>query len=391
MSTALIDFDSAIEDARENGTLQLPFLGLLEVPQQVWDLGLSLRRLDLGYNSLKSIPPSIASLRNLEELWLNNNPQLTSLPTEIESCVSLRYIDLRYTGITELSQGVARLPNLIDVCLQGTKVDPILVTAQARNGIVGLLNVLSKRGARLELEANLRERLTIDVYRGTAESELGQRAVEALVQETLRMLPEDEDVRLVTRNAERLFHTSLFEANVPDMLDKLYEIQIENAWKAMRADVTLLLRATYYHDVGARRVSLEHLEECANMIMQEVRDLDDVHFLLKNAKKILPADAHAITGDKVQAAITSLRSQLLLERREAIAMLELALQNLYPHRDMSDIKLVAERCASALTKSDDIRSLAADVAQLFPPEFAMIKKNKIIAAFRHAQREKGLS
>jgi Leucine-rich repeat (LRR) protein len=47
-------------------------------------------RLDLGFNRLSSLPPEIAQLPALEQLWLNNNPFLDALPPQIELCKKLK-------------------------------------------------------------------------------------------------------------------------------------------------------------------------------------------------------------------------------------------------------------------------------------------------------------
>jgi hypothetical protein len=58
--------------------------------KDVWDLGATLIRLDLGFNALRRLPDEIAALTSLEQLWLNDNPLLVSLSAELGRCKRLQ-------------------------------------------------------------------------------------------------------------------------------------------------------------------------------------------------------------------------------------------------------------------------------------------------------------
>ena len=93
------DARTLYENGKRVGVLHLSWLSLPSVPQDVWALGSTLVRLDLGYNRLAGISPEIANLTALEQLWLNDNPQLDALPTQIEFCKQLRVLDLSGTNV----------------------------------------------------------------------------------------------------------------------------------------------------------------------------------------------------------------------------------------------------------------------------------------------------
>ena len=63
-----------------------------ELPSEIVDLKV-LRRLDVSYNQLVSLPTSIQKLNQLEELHLSGN-KLTELPSEIGDLKELRRLDV---------------------------------------------------------------------------------------------------------------------------------------------------------------------------------------------------------------------------------------------------------------------------------------------------------
>ena len=50
---------------------------------------LNLTRLDLSYNNIVKLSPEIGKLKNLQQLWLNDNP-MREIPTEVQNCQKLR-------------------------------------------------------------------------------------------------------------------------------------------------------------------------------------------------------------------------------------------------------------------------------------------------------------
>jgi hypothetical protein len=107
----------------------------------------ALRRLDLGHNSLASLPP-LGALRTLQELFLNDNP-LRELPAAaLEGCFALRCLDVRRTRLRALPPALGRLPELIDVALAGAPLEGALLDAGRAGGTAGLLALLRARDER---------------------------------------------------------------------------------------------------------------------------------------------------------------------------------------------------------------------------------------------------
>jgi Leucine-rich repeat (LRR) protein len=74
-------------------------------------LSASLQELDVNDNKLKSLPPSVGSLRNLQILHAYKN-ELESLPAEIGKLAALRELNVFNNKLTELPEGIGMLGSL---------------------------------------------------------------------------------------------------------------------------------------------------------------------------------------------------------------------------------------------------------------------------------------
>ena len=62
----------------------------------------NLQHLSAGENNLQELPPEIGTLENLEELYLNDNPNLQSLPYELALCRSLALMSVEGCPLSRL-------------------------------------------------------------------------------------------------------------------------------------------------------------------------------------------------------------------------------------------------------------------------------------------------
>ncbi|KAL1117467.1 hypothetical protein AAG570_004792, partial [Ranatra chinensis] len=81
------------------------------------DLSL-LKIIDLRSNNLTTLTSDIRHLKNLEELYLNNN-LLKCLPEGVGELSRLRILSLSFNRVKRLSEAVGRLANLRELYLQG--------------------------------------------------------------------------------------------------------------------------------------------------------------------------------------------------------------------------------------------------------------------------------
>jgi hypothetical protein len=379
-----LDLVTAVEAAKLSGVLHLSNMGLMSVPSLVFDALPNLVRLDLSSNELVALPPEVGKLRNLEQLWLNDNP-LESLPDEIESCTALRVVDLRDTLLTHLPVALGRLPAIIELALSNTRLEPAMQAAYASGGTLKLLSYLNEAEVRQDLEKALRETLTVDVYRESADTEAGKGRVEELVAECMAEFRDNNELRTVIRNAGRLFNESMGLACAGEVRARHTDLLRDNIRKALAADVELKLRAIYYGSIDPVAVP-----KMVSDIMACMTTLEDTAFLLEHSKRLFPSDWRQVKGRDLHSALVAMRAMLAAERARAIDALVSALGTIYPDREPKHIDALARSVCSHLKNSDDIRNLASEATELFPPEFASAKPKKIFQAFVQSKKEKGL-
>ncbi|MEQ2214490.1 hypothetical protein XENOCAPTIV_009496, partial [Xenoophorus captivus] len=88
-------------------------LQLTTLPRGIGHLT-NLTHLGLGENLLQHLPEEIGTLENLEELYLNDNPNLHSLPFELALCSKLCIMSIENCPLTHLpAQIVAGGPSFI--------------------------------------------------------------------------------------------------------------------------------------------------------------------------------------------------------------------------------------------------------------------------------------
>ena len=379
----MADFDAALQGAAEHGALSLCHLGLRAVPPMVPALA-ALRRLDLGHNSLASLPP-LGALRALQELFLNDNP-LRELPAAaLEGCFALRCLDVRRTRLRALPPALGRLPELIDVALAGAPLEGALLDAGRAGGTAGLLALLRARDERDGLLAALRKKLALEVWKEAADTEAGRARLDALVAECGAEFPDNADLKAVANNAARLFATELAAASPAFARARFEALREDNERKALGAEIELAMRAIYFDAADPRVVARARAE-----IVAALPTLEDARFMLAHARALLPPLAAHIAPEQLPARIQALRGKLNAEREAALRLLLRALGEHYGDREPRDVEALARACAGLLPRSEDIRALAADAGELFPPEFASANPKKVVRGFRAAQEEKGL-
>lgn len=386
MST--VDVTTAIADATRTGVLHLPYMGLTSIPPAVFSPALqkALVRLDVGHNEITSLDARIGSLSRLEELWVNGNP-LSDLPVELCSCACLRVLELSHTRLRQLPREMARLPGLMEVCVEGTPLEPDLRTAYTRGGTRGLLVHMRARDQLRALAASLSDKLCADLYHNDAARPDGAAAIAVLVKSITDAYEADTDaLRAVIRNAERLFPPLLADASMSAVRARYDALAREFARKQMSADVELCLAAHYFSAALEPAV----ISAAVHSVMEALPTLDDARFLLAHARVLLPASVADLAPDALRRAVEAHKRALAEDRAAATKALEAALSGLYPESEPRDVALCAATVASLIPVANDVRALAADAADVFPAEFNVIRARKIVKVFRQLQADKGL-
>lgn len=72
----------------------------------------SLEKLNLENSAIRSLPPSIGRLQNLNELGLIHTYELVNLPEEIGDLVNLTKLNLTESSLVSLPSSMGRLQNL---------------------------------------------------------------------------------------------------------------------------------------------------------------------------------------------------------------------------------------------------------------------------------------
>ena len=114
-----------IEQARksESKTLDLSDLGLTTIPESIGSLT-QLQQLLLNSNQIKEIPESIGSLTQLQQLFLRNN-QIKEIPESIGSLIRLKFLYLNNNQIKEIPESIGSLTELRQLFLPNNQIKKI--------------------------------------------------------------------------------------------------------------------------------------------------------------------------------------------------------------------------------------------------------------------------
>lgn len=358
---------------------------LFEPETVVVALAFFLVRLDLSFNRLDQIPAEIGRFTALQELYVNDNPRLQSLPNELANCQALRVLDASTTALASLPSEIGVLQNLRVLAIEETPLEkklrskqvlpplpfsPEFVSfveeyvvpapedasnpdkSQEATPCQRILRELRRKDERVRLKNELRDKLSFDTYRLDRSNSEVIGHVAAAVRRVVKQFPLSSDFRSFVRNAERFFpgefsHTALARMDALATRKAFDALAQENERKKLAADLELKLRAIYFD-----RVEPPVIENMVSQIYAHVPALTDVKFLIKHAAVLLPPEPKDVDGTTVQLKIVERQRQLASERQAAVDKLHAAVKAIY-----SD------------TEPDQIQSLVALVAALFKVMF----------------------
>ena len=152
-----------VKQSKFTNTICLASERLFAFPEEIFNIEWvgKIRRLDLSYNNIRSIPESICKMTSLKELWLQGNP-ITSFPRGMGTLSHLEVIDVRNTKIAKFPPEMSTIPKLLHVDWRGTPAADSYGTRYDvhANDLIGLKEIMSNTHRRQGLERKLFETLS---------------------------------------------------------------------------------------------------------------------------------------------------------------------------------------------------------------------------------------
>jgi hypothetical protein len=352
----------ALAEGEQVGWLHLSHLWMTKITAATFSIS-NLLRLDVGHNDLRELPAELAQLSHLREIWANNNP-LRRIAPELHKCEKLELLDLRETLLEDLPKELGRLQNLEVIRLEHTRhLRAELQEAYTRSA-GDLLELLRAHDCTQQLRSQLEDKFRMGPYRVLWLEPDGPRRISALAGAVIETFTENEDIKNVIRNCDRLFPPNISSVNVPEIKRKFALLKEQNQRKKLAANLELRLRALYFD-----RINPEHVEPMVKSIYSEIQELKDIRFIIKYARKVFPADSHQVSAVHVREAMEDLKTVMAAERAEAVKNVQNALDVMYSHVNPKELKELCVAVCESFSKVEDLKKLATDAGLYFPSEF----------------------
>lgn len=339
--------------------------------------------LDLSFNSIEALPPSIIQLTALENFWVNDNP-LKEIPVELAGLRRLRVLDLSNTEISVLPCALCRLTRLVRLELRGTPLEE--EAGRENDGKTSkILATLSSQDRRKRLRSELEDVLSTQRYRKEAARPIGAELLPPLIETVSASCGSLDVLRDIVRHSNRLFPENFELAKDPEavlaqILKDLELLKRENAMQRLSADLELKLRALYYDRIDPVKV-----EGIIRDIYQHVTLLEDVQFIIARAPAVFPESPEAITGRGVREAMEDLQDRLRSERAGCIDALFKCLTAHYFDQEPQNVHDVTCRVAASVSRGrfpdkleiERLKQLSADCSTMFPQEISEVDPGSI--------------
>ena len=227
-----------LQQAEKTRVLSLPNLNLFKVPEGVW--ALDLVRLDLSRNSLSALSPAVARLKQLQQLWVNDNP-LQDLPEELSACKQLRVLDVSHTLVRSIRRDLSLLAHLVELNMDGCPLKPSLAAVYS-GGMVSVVAYLRRKYDRKVYKNQLFQRLRETMYPEADPIEVMNAT--CAVFDALKDV-DTATLKLFLHNTTRVFPEKLSFVDTSAIRSKLDTIRGEMTRKAEMSKLKLKLKARY--------------------------------------------------------------------------------------------------------------------------------------------------
>jgi hypothetical protein len=375
----------AVEDARFSGLLHCAFQRLCAVPPALFSssgplgLGGVLVRVDLSHNSLERLPAQIGLLSRLEQLWVNDNHALLSLPDELADCSRLRTLDARGTALRALPARLGTLSKLVCVDLR----EVLTLECDIRTAYLGL-----------EAAASSRRDGDCDELAGPAEEPESNAQPDAAAGSTPEDLPspsevasEDEEggVGGESAVAETLTETDAAAVEVArGTLRLLVLLKRKHDTQQLQTLLEDKLREGLYRDACETPDGLVQVRELIARVFAEFPDLDEARDVIRNCERLFPEKLSQQCVPRARQRFDALKRDN--ERKKLAAKLELRMRAIYydkinPH----SVEGIVSGIYKLVTSLDDVQFLIKHAATIFPPNALDITPAQVFADLRALQ------
>ena len=348
---------------------------------------LQMVRLDISNNNITIIPDEIKLLVNLKDLWVSNNP-IDALPESLAECLKLETIDMRMTKIDRLPPSFCLLKRLYEIDWRDSPLQQFLEEEQGIDfgDVQAVKDMCLYIYTRLNLRAELLEALAGAHFASDADKPNISERIEGVVEMAYETFTNLDEFRIFVRRVDKLLPHSIDEIHENSMVDAreaFYRLRDDTTRQRLAADVEIKLRGIYYD-----MVEPPVIEAMIKSIYEHVATLEDVQFLVKYARQVMPDDPLVVTGALVWENILALQADLTSQRETSVNSLNAAMAQLYPEQEAHVLLVKAQEVAAFYQKErfatkkemDNMSQLTAEVGRLFPPDFMSVVPAEIIAA-----------
>jgi hypothetical protein len=342
-------------------------------------------RLDISNNNISVLPEDMNLLANMKELWLSNNP-IEVLPPSLSECSKLELIDMRMTKIARLPPSFCLLKKLYEVDWRDSPLQSFLEDENqiAFGDLKSVKDMCKYIFTRLNLRAELHEALAGAHFAADADKPNISERIAGVVEMAYACFTDVEEFQIFVRRVDKLLPHAIDEIHENSMEDArtaFYKLRDDTTRQRLAADVEIKLRGIYYD-----MVEPSVIEAMILSIYEHVASLEDVQFLVKYARQVMPEGPKTVTGLMVWNNILALQKELTDKRDGSVESLAGAMGALYPEQEQHVLRAKAQDVAVFYQKErfatkkelDNLASLTAEVSKLFPPDFASVVPQEII-------------
>ena len=344
----------------------------------------SLVRLDVSNNKISELPLEIALLNNLKELWINSNP-IKEIPSCISDCSKLEIIDIRNTLINDLPSTICQLKKLYEIDWRDS---PLQTFLEIDNNISfgdlrSVLGICRYRFDRSNLRAELQEALSGEHFASDLDKPNIQQRINAVVDMAYECFTDLEEFKIFVRRVDKLLPHEIdlvHENSMVQAREAFYKLRDDTTRQRLAADVEIKLRGLYYD-----MVEPPVIEAMIKGIYEHVLTLEDVQFLVKYAKQVMPENPSIVTGKLIWDNILDLQNELIEKRNKSVAGLVGAMASLYPEQEQSALNAKGQEIAAFYQRErfatkkelDNVSQLTAEVSKLLPPDFMSVIPSEV--------------